>query len=197
MIAYLSGKVLDKGLDSIVLDVNGVGYLASVTGKIIQGVEIGDEVGIFTYLAVRENALDLYGFSDKSEKEMFELLLTISGIGPKSAMSILSGATVETLTEGIQSGDAAYLSKISGISKKNAEKIVLALKDKLGAFETSGDGNTSRNQSTDAIDALVALGYSERESREAIQLIVKNLTSDEDKNNPELIIKEALKNLSN
>jgi Holliday junction DNA helicase RuvA len=194
MIAYLSGTVLEKTLDSIVLNVNGVGYLVTVTGKILQEAEVGNEIAISTYLAVRETAMDLYGFSDKSELEMFELLLTISGIGPKSAMGIMSSTTVETLTEGIGSGDAAYLSKMSGIGKKNAEKIILGLKDKIGDLSSAQDSNSSAPQSnnTVAIDALVSLGYSERESRETVQAASKNIPEGAE---AEDIIKEALKKL--
>ena len=187
MIAYLSGKLLDKDLRSIVLDVNGVGYRVFVTTEIIQESEVGNDLEIWTYLAVRENSQDLYGFKEKTGLEMFNLLLTVSGIGPKSALAILNAASVEILTEGVQSGDAAYLSKLSGISKKNAEKIVINLKDKLGAssIETGG----AKNQNAVAIDALVALGYSEREARDAIQNVAENNGSPED------IIKTALKNL--
>jgi Holliday junction DNA helicase RuvA len=197
MIAYLSGKVLEKRLDSIVLNVSGVGYFVFVTNKVVQKAAEGEDLSIHTYLAVRETALDLYGFEDSAEKEMFELLLTISGIGPKSAMSIMSSSPVETLVDGIQSGDAAYLAKMSGIGKKSAEKIVLGLKDKIGStnFAEAGKEGGAANESGTAIDALVALGYSERESREVIQKTIKTLDSAEDKNNPEVIIKEALKNL--
>ena len=187
MIAYLKGAVLDKDLESIILNVNGVGYRVVVTNKIIQESVLGSELEIWTYLAVRENSMDLYGFKDKEEREMFGLLLTISGIGPKSAMAILSSATVETLTEGIHSEDAAYLAKISGLGRKSAEKIVIGLKDKLGVtVEKPGD---QQNQNILAIDALISLGYSERESREAIKNVEKT-------DSPEGMIKEALKKLN-
>lgn len=205
MIAYLSGTVLEKGLDYIIINTNGVGYYVAVTNNIIEKVEVDKEISIHTYFAVRENAQDLYGFENKQEKEMFELLLTISGIGPKSAMSIMSSASVETLIEGISSGDAAYLAKMSGIGKKSAEKIVVNLKDKLGDLsavvgENSAPDSQTQNQSTMSIDALVALGYSERESRDAIREAIKGLESSKDGDSTpaaEAIIKEALKNLSN
>jgi len=187
MISYLAGRVLEKSSGLIVLNVNGVGYKVFVTNSLVSELELGNPVEVWTYMAVRENAQDLYGFDDKSELEMFKLLLTISGIGPKSALSILNSATVQTLTEGISSGDASYLSKVSGISKKNAEKIVINLKNKLGVSDVKLDGKP--NQNAVAIDALVALGYSERESREAISGLDKN-------DNPEMMIKEALKKLN-
>ncbi len=164
-----------------------MGYRIFVLGKLIQEVKKNKDISLWIHHAVREDSEKLFGFKNKPELEMFELLMTISGIGPKSALSILNASSLETLTEGIRSGDAAYLAKISGISRKNSEKIVLGLKDKLGA-DLSGDENY-QNQNTLAIDALVALGYSERESREAVRKVEKS-------DNPEEIIKKALKKLS-
>ncbi len=187
MIAYLSGKVIDVNLDSIILDITGVGYRVFILSKLSQEIKTGKETSLWIHHAVREDSEKLYGFKEKTELEMFELLMTISGIGPKSALSILNAATVETLNEGIRSSDAAYLSKISGISRKNSEKIIVGLKDKIGV-DISGETGV-QNQNTVAIDALVALGYSERESREVVRKIGKA-------DNPEEIIKKALKKLS-
>ncbi len=187
MIAYLEGKVLEKDLESIILNVNGIGYLIYVTPELIQQAQETEVLSIWTYLAVRENALDLYGFKTKKDISIFKLLLSISGVGPKSAISILSATSVETLVSGIRSNDPAYLSKMSGISKKMSEKIVLNLKDKLGV-EQFGEKteNDSGNQNVVAIDALVALGYTERDSREAVAKI-------KDLKDPESVIKQALK----
>ncbi len=188
MIAYLSGKIIDSNLDSIILDVSSVGYQIFVLGKFIQEIKAKKDISLWIHHAVREDSEKLYGFKDKSELLMFEMLMTISGIGPKSALSILNTASLETLTEGIHSGDAAYLSKISGISRKNSEKIIINLKDKIGVDLSGNEG--VQNQNTVAIDALVSLGYSERESREVVRKIGKA-------ENPEEIIKKALKKLSN
>jgi len=189
MISYLEGKIIDKDLEYITLNVNGVGYLIHATPDLLQIAQDAEEMQIWTYLAVRENSLDLYGFKDKKEISIFKLLLTISGVGPKSAIGILSSTTAETLISGIQSNDPSYLSKTAGIGKKTAEKIVLALKDKLGAFEyEDGSGTGSENPNVVAIDALVALGYSERDARDAISKI-------KDIDNPEEIIKKALKEI--
>jgi len=189
MISFLEGKIIDKNPESITLSVAGVGYLIYITADLLQEAQDKTEISVWTYLAVRETALDLYGFKDKKELSIFKLLLTISGIGPKSAISILSSTTAETLVSGIQSNDAEYLSKISGIGKKTAEKIVLALKDKLGVneFGESSD-NQPQNNNMVAIDALVALGYSERDARSSVGKI-------KDIDNPEDIIKMALKDL--
>jgi Holliday junction DNA helicase RuvA len=189
MISYLEGKVIEKTTEHITLNVGGVGYLVYSTPEIIQEAQESKEIAVWTYLSVRENALDLYGFKNKQEIEIFKLLMTISGVGPKSALSILSATTIETLISGIQSNDPAYLSKTSGIGKKTAEKIVVSLKDKIGSTEFGQSENNSQNHNVTAIDALVALGYSERESREVVNKI-------KDLDNPEEIIKKALKDLA-
>ncbi len=183
----IKGKIIDTGIDHLVVDTGPIGYKVWTSGKTISDLSHKDsEITLFTHFSVRETSQDLYGFSTKEEKSFFELLLTINGIGPKSAMTILTTSNVSTLTEGIQSGDANYLSKISGIGKKTAEKIMLGLKDKIGVLEVG----ESRSHGTDAIDALTSLGYSEKDAREAISKI-KN------KNSAEEIIKEALKLIGN
>lgn len=195
MISYLRGKIIDHDLTSLIIDVNGVGYKVFATGSILSNTQIDTEISIWTYLAVRETSMDLYGFGDKKEKDFFELLLTISGVGPKSAISIMSSTTVDTLIEGIQSNDAVYFSKTSGIGKKTAEKIIVNLKDKIGHYDTTeGGGSNSNNHNAVSIDALVALGYSEKDAREAIAEVSKN--SEGPENNPEKMIKQALKILS-
>lgn len=198
MIAYLEGKIIEKDLESIILNVGGVGYFVRATPDLIQEIQGKEKISIWTYLAVRENALDLYGFKDKKELSVFKILLTISGVGPKSALKILSSTSAETLISGIQSEDASYLSKISGIGRKTAEKIVVALKDKLNGNEfnkntnneTESDTGETQDHNILAIDALVALGYSERDARDTITKIKKEHRGKK----PEDLIKEALKN---
>ncbi len=166
MIGYLKGTVLHHDTKSVILDVGGVGYKIHTYIGILES-DGGSPVSFWTYLAVRENALDLYGFQTKQEIEFFELLLTISGIGPKSAMGILSVANISTLRKAIISGDTSHLTKISGIGKKVAEKIVLELKDKVGS---GGDFEMStESDDIDALEALKSLGYSERDAREALK----------------------------
>lgn len=188
MIGYLKGIIIHSDLKSIILDVKGVGYKIYTNASILESGKnrkTEKEIGLWTHLAVRENALDLYGFVTKAEWDFFELLLTISGIGPKSAMTILSVASVETLKKAISTEDSLYLTKVSGIGRKNAEKIVLELKDKIGEYIF--DGKNESND-TDAIEALKALGYSEKESREALKKALGENTQDK--------IRSALKNLS-
>lgn len=184
----LRGKIIHKGLTNIIIDCGGVGYKVFVTIDTLQKLREDRETILFTHMSVRETALDLYGFSSEEDMKFFEMLLTVSGIGPKTGMSVMGSTSVETLKTGIQSGDATYLTKISGIGKKVAQKIIVELKDKLGAidFDTNSGKNTNEAM---AIDALLSLGYSERESRETV-LKIKG------KDSPESIIKEALKILS-
>lgn len=188
MINGLRGIITEKSLDSITIDVGGVGYEVFVTNQVLQelnSVDNTQETYISTYLSVRENALVLYGFTDPGDKNLFKLLLTISGVGPKSALNIMNSVTRDMIEEGISKEDPKYLSKISGIGKKTAEKIILGLKDKMGVIEISDGSGKSGNSL--AMDALVALGYSERDVRD----IMKKIDS-KDKDHQE-IIREALK----
>lgn len=171
MIGHLKGTLIHQDLKSVILDVSGVGYKiytnTAMLGEKRKAKSGSEIVEFWTYLAVRENALDLYGFRKKEELDFFELLLTVSGIGPKSAMTILSIATLPNLRHAISSGDTTHLIKVSGIGKKNAEKIVLELKDKLEIL--GGDLGESTSLDVDALEALKSLGYGEREAREALK----------------------------
>jgi Holliday junction DNA helicase RuvA len=128
-----------------------------------------------TYLAVREDALDLYGFTSKKDKEFFELLIGISGIGPKSALNILSLVSAEALETSIRTGSVAHLVKVSGIGKKTAEKIVLELKDKLGSIAGGAGFTAGMSSDVDAIEALKALGYDADEAREAMKKVGRDV----------------------
>lgn len=186
MIGHLKGTVISQDLKSVILDVSGVGYkvftnTASLPSKKEPPLEM------WTYLAVRENALDLYGFATKEELDFFELLITVSGIGPKSAMGILTIASIQNLKHAISTGDTSHLTKVSGVGKKNAEKIVMELKDKLGSFSAESGHYSSGDM--DALEALKSLGYGEREAREAL----KKVTDAKDAGEK---VKKALKILS-
>ncbi|HEU4677167.1 MAG TPA: Holliday junction branch migration protein RuvA [Candidatus Paceibacterota bacterium] len=169
MIATLTGQVTDIGAAHIVLDVGGVGYLVYVTGS--SGFTIGESATLFTHLAVRENALDLYGFKTRDERTMFEHLIKLPKIGPKTASQILAQVDLPTLRRAVASEDPSYLSKMSGIGKKSAEKIVSGLKDILGDEALADFPAHEPNVDTDVIEALLALGYSERDARDAAQRI--------------------------
>ena len=189
MIASIQGTILECGERFVVIDSAGLGYKVYVTDDTLHTLTVGDTISLRTHLVVREDALDLYGFTHPSEKRLFELLISVSGIGPKSALNILSLVTRETLIHAIQSGTTAHLTKVSGIGKKTAEKIILELKDKISAFSDTGD---ARGMSTDidAIEALRALGYDATEAREALKAISKDITDTGAK------IKAALKMLN-
>ena len=192
MISMLRGQVLDTAERSVVLDVNGVGYKVFVTADTLHTLKKGSEISLWTYLAVREDALDLYGFMSKKEKEFFELLITVSSIGPKSALNILSLVSADTLAGAIRTGSTAHLVKVSGIGKKTAEKIVLELKDKVGNLRGSDDIGLTAGMSSDmdAIEALKSLGYDPDEAREALKKVPKDISDTGAK------VKAALKMLS-
>lgn len=181
MISRITGTLLQLDLKSAIIDVSGIGYKVHMGGETIENLagNVGQPVSLFTYLAVRENSLDLYGFKNQETLSMFELLITVSGIGPKSALAILSVASEHTIREAIVSEDTSYLTKVSGIGKKNAEKIVLELKGKFkdDGF-TLGSGKDVTKEAL-AVDALKSLGFDEREARDAVKKIGKELSAEE------------------
>lgn len=172
MISSLSGTVRHKDLHYLVVDVGGVGYKIAVTTETALEASPSSPIFLWTYLAVRETALDLFGFPEKEGLETFELLITISGIGPKTALGILNVASPATLRQAVASADTSYLTRVSGIGRKNAEKIVLELKDKLKFSESDRSVAASEG---DALEALVSLGYSERDAREALKKVSKDI----------------------
>jgi len=190
MIASISGTIRHKGLHHLIVDVSGIGYKVFVTTDTTLERDVGDSVFLWTHLAVRETALDLFGFSDRESLETFELLITISGIGPKTALGILNVASPTMLRQAVANNDTSYLTKVSGIGKKNADKIVLELQDKL--ITTAEDLPTGRqvNAMTDALEALVSLGYSERDARDALKQVPKEIEGASER------VKQALKLLS-
>lgn len=179
MIARLNGRIIERHEKGVILDVAGVGYKLYLSAESLRNLPKGESpVRLFTHLAVRENALDLYGFVTREEHDLFELLISVSGIGPKSAIAILSLATPTILKKAVSAGDSAYLIRVSGIGRKSAEKIVLELKDKLGRLDGGESDNNLRDES-EAIEALQALGYSLREAREALQGLSTDLDTGE------------------
>lgn len=189
MISHVMGEVLLKSDRFAIIDVSGVGYKVYISIDTMRRIgNKGESVSLWTYLAVRENALDLYGFIDSAEVELFEMLIGISGVGPKSALGILGVAPLDTLKTAIASGDTSYLTKVSGIGKKNAEKIVLELRDKLGVLKNESTKGIMREES-DVVDALATMGYSVSEAREALKQVPQEISGTSAR------IKEALKNL--
>lgn len=189
MIASLKGLITKIDDKSVVLEVNDIGYRVFVTGDTLHTAKIGSKQSFFTYLAVRENAMDLYGFNNQKEQDIFQLLISISGIGPKGAINILSSVTADTLISAIGSGSTNHLIKVSGIGRKTAEKIVLELKDKLGTL-SSEDNTSLLSGDSDTIEALKMLGYSTDEARESLKKIDKDIINTGDR------VKAALKVLN-
>jgi len=185
MISHISGNIIHKDQDYLIIDVNGVGYKVFVPKHVMADSILDEHISIWTHDVVREQNRDLYGFIDHSDLNFFELLINISGIGPKGALGILNTAPADVIIDGVRRGDTTHLTKVAGIGKKSSEKIILELRDKLGKLETE---ETSSNV-IDAIDSLIVLGYSERDARETIKKLDKTLSREE-------IIKQALKNLN-
>ena len=169
MIARLRGRPVGRSADGLVLDVNGVGYLVAATPSVVRRAGAGSELTVETYLHVRDDALQLYGFADAEERELFVHLLTVSGVGPKVALAVVSGSPVGELRKAIAMGDHARFQAIPGIGKKTAERIVLELKEKLGALPEPALAAVGDAPShLVARDALVELGFSPVEAEQRL-----------------------------
>jgi Holliday junction DNA helicase RuvA len=186
MIGYIKGKIIGKTESQILLENNGIGYRLSVTPKVLDKA-MASEVELHTYLQVREDALNLYGFENANDLNFFELLLTVSGVGPKMAMTILSSGDMDLIKNAIASQDLAVFTKMGGVGKKTAERIIVELKEKLGSVLLSGKGVVGGGD--DILAALEGLGYSTREIKEVLGKIDMNLSSEEK-------LRQALKYLS-
>lgn len=183
MIGSIRGKIALKTDKFLIIDTGGVGYKVSASPSLLsKSTKVGDEISLWVHTHVKEDAIDLYGFEERKELEFFEMLISVSGIGPRSGLTILSVASIETLSKAISTSDTAYLTKISGIGRKTAEKIVIELRDKMGVAQTG----SSLQGELDALEALKSLGYSQNEAREAL----KKVSPDSNINTK---IKEALK----
>lgn len=185
MITSLSGIVREKEGRFAVIETGGVGFQVFATDDTLHKLKIGSSPRIRTRHIVREDTEELYGFLDENDLRLFELLLGVPGIGPKTALNILNVATPETLRRSITSGETAYLTKIGGIGKKTADKIILELREKLGA----GEGGTMLKDEVDALEALKSLGYSHAEARGTLQNISPSISGTSER------VKAALKQL--
>lgn len=198
MIAFVKGSLTDVESDRVIIDVGGIGYNVFVSSYTMSRLPLeGNEVKLYTYLNVKEDLMQLYGFLSKDELRIFKLLIGVNGIGPKGGLGILSYLTPDDLRFAVMANDVKAISAAPGIGKKTAEKLILELKDKLGSIEPeevptseSVTGNTpfSKEIQTDAVQALVALGYG---STEALRAVANVMTEQED--SVEEILKKALK----
>lgn len=201
MIAYVKGIVADIAQDNVVIDVNGIGYNVKISANTASVIpEIGEEIKMYTYTLVREDAFLLYGFLTRDELEIFKKCITVNGIGPKGALAILSVLDADTLRFAILSGDAKTIAKAPGIGAKTAERLILDLKDKISLEDTliskeaagySGGRAAEENAAVqEAIEALVALGYGQGDSMKAVKSI-----PDRDTLDAGTLLKLALKNM--
>lgn len=191
MIAYLRGAIIHKAFNYLVLEAGGLGYKIYASPNLINDLKPGVEAEIYTYHVVREDASDLYGFKSFADLELFEMLLTVSGIGPKSAASILATASPSDVKEAIMRGDSNLLTKVSGVGKKTAERVVLELKSKIAKL--GGDIDLSSGSGLlagDELEALMTLGFSLAAAREALNAVPAEIKDSGER------IKEALKNLT-
>lgn len=193
MIAYLEGKIINKGKDFVVLKTNGVGYKVFVNTGLLSDLNKGEEVELYIYNHITEQSNLLFGLQNNEELDFFELVLSVSGIGPKTALNVLASAPISEIKESISRGEPDLLNKVSGIGPKTAERVVLELKSKIGHIEMDSgksDGGSASMASGEEIDALVGLGYSVSQAREAIRNLDPNLKDSSER------IREALKKIS-
>ena len=195
MIGFLKGKIISKKPTKLLIDVNGVGYIVNISISTFEKLADIDEVSLYTYLSVRESAMELFGFYTLAEKEMFELLISVSGIGPKSAQTILSGIQIEDLKDALKNANISRLVSIPGIGRKTAERLMIELRDKVESVAESGEGIPTivSNVRSDAIAALVNLGYNQK----VAERIVRAVADRSPNISIEDLIKEALTNLNN
>ena len=186
MIGHVAGKTLFKDERTIIIETAGVGHLIATTPHTLLSIAIGENVSFWTHLVVKEDALDLYGFLEREELLLFRLLISVSGIGPKSALNVLALADMKTIIRAISSNDSSYLIKVSGIGKKLAEKIVLELKEKIGDLKSD---DMVPHAETEAIEALEVLGYVPRDTREIVHALARESDSSQE------IIRKALQQL--
>lgn len=184
MISHIRGKIEEKFGNSLIVDVNGVGYEMMVTTPDFEAVGMGEEWKFYTFHAVRENSEELYGFSSLAAKKIFEMLISVQGVGPKAAMAILSLAEAEEVRNAIANADSGFVAKASGVGKKTAERVIVDLRDKVGIPSRYGAtevkfGKAVSNESDEALDALIALGFPLKEAAAALEKVDADLPVEE------------------
>ncbi len=195
MIGYLKGKIILKKPTQIILEVNGVGFLINIPLSTYYKIEKRDEAELYIYMKVREDQIALFGFADLDEKEIFEKIISISGVGPKAALAILSGLSLDELYEAVEKQDASRLSRVPGIGSKTSERVVLEMKDKIKrrgerlipSLIVSKDDELKG----DLINALINLGYNINESKNVVDKVLRNNVSGDFV----IMLKESLKML--
>lgn len=175
MIAHVSGEIVEKTNNSLIIDVGGIGYELQVAATDFESVKNGDRAKFYTHDHLRENAHELFGFSQLAAKRLFEMLISVSGVGPKMALAILSLGDIEATRSAIANGDNTFIQRASGVGKRLAERVTVDLRDKVGAPTLAGQVVANPIGQDDALDALLALGYNLQQSSEVLQNVDMNL----------------------
>ena len=193
MITHIQGKLVEKNLTDVVIDCNGVGYLLNISLHTYSQIPEGDYLKLYTYLQVKEDSHSLFGFSSVAEREIFKLLISVSGVGPSIARTMLSSLTPKQVREGIALGDAALIQSIKGIGAKTAARVILDLKDKVLKVYDLDELSTVKNNTNkdEALSALEVLGF----ARKQAERVVDKVVASQPDASVEVIIKQALKNL--
>lgn len=195
MIGYLTGKVISKKPTQVLIDVGGIGYLVNTSINTFEKISsIGEIVSLHTYLSVKEDSLTLYGFYTLAEKELFEILISINGVGPKLTQGILSGISASEFKIAISNNNVSRLIAIPGVGKKTAERMMIELRDKIDKVSESDSSLTAKSFSIkdDAIAALIGLGYNQKTADK----VTRSLTEESPSLSLEDLIKESLKTLN-
>lgn len=194
MIALLSGVVVEKTSTSILIETSGgIGYEVTMTSADALSIEVGHKLRVYTHLKVSDSAQELFGFKNTAARDFFKILLSVSGIGPKSALNILSLGEIEHIQSAIARGDVKYLTAVQGMGKKTAERLVVELKNKFTVRGNSSEsviGAIDSGPVGEAVEALVSMGYSQAEARDAVQSL------NADNKSSEALLREALRHLS-
>ena len=193
MITHIQGKLVEKNLTDVVIDCNGVGYFINISLHTYSQIPEGEYLKLYTHLQVKEDSHSLFGFSSKAEREIFKLLISVSGVGPSIARTMLSSLTPKQVREGIALGDAALIQSVKGIGTKTAARVILDLKDKVLKIYDIDDLSTVKNNThkDEALSALEVLGFARKQAERVVEKVVANQPDA----SVEVIIKEALKNL--
>ncbi|HPG92658.1 MAG TPA: Holliday junction branch migration protein RuvA [Clostridia bacterium] len=189
MLDFICGEIVEINGDKVVVENNGIGYMMTVSGNAARNFAVGEKAQLFTYLQVKQDGLALFGFYSKEEKNMFLQLITVNGVGPKMAVTILSGIKIMDLAVAIVNQDTRTLSSVKGLGKKTSERIVLELKEKMSEYEMCAMGNIKTDIGDEAVSVLRTLGISEYNATKKVQEAIENGAK-----TTEEILSHALKN---
>ena len=183
MIAHIQGKIVEKFANTVIIDVHGVGYEVVLSSINFDNLNLNEEVKVYTYHLVREQSEDLFGFTSLAEKKLFELLISVQGVGPKNAMAILSLAPAEDVRNAIANADAAFIAKASGVGKRSSERVIVDLREKVGLPTHYGRNvdpiSPTLPANDEALEALMALGFQLADATRALDGIDDNLSTEE------------------